>query len=184
MLKSHVKTARAVLASCVSLTRALLRMPCSICLEEYTAADRPAALPCGHIFHEPCVRDWLSTRAITAQRGCPLCKAPAHSDQVLLLWPNDASDFAQYVAAHTADASVSSSSADLAQRDVLLAATDFVQALQSYAMAAHGFRALPMKRAIHKAQEAVRRGAVREEHAAEQLLVRSVRTQLTQRSAP
>ena len=31
--------------------------------------DEARHLPCGHVFHRPCVDDWLLKR-----RKCPLCK--------------------------------------------------------------------------------------------------------------
>ena len=37
-------------------------MGCRICLDAYTPDERPAALPCGHVFHHACLQDWLTTR--------------------------------------------------------------------------------------------------------------------------
>ena len=56
----------------------LATMGCRICLDAYTPDERPAALPCGHVFHHACLQDWLTTRTHGAvPSGCPLCKAPA-----------------------------------------------------------------------------------------------------------
>ena len=43
---------------------------CSICLEPRKAGDLCWVLKCGHCFHEPCARRWL-----TGQATCPMCKA-------------------------------------------------------------------------------------------------------------
>ena len=46
---------------------------CSICHENYETSDGVVArvqLPCGHCFHKPCVKRWLS---VTLR--CPLCNA-------------------------------------------------------------------------------------------------------------
>ncbi|WFD32513.1 hypothetical protein MSPP1_003561 [Malassezia sp. CBS 17886] len=105
-------------------------MPCSICLEGFAADRRPAALPCGHIFHAACVRDWLESRAHGTVAA------------ILPLWPDDANDFNQYVAAHRAGATAGDP-----QADMLRAACSFVFSMQGYVMAAHGLRSLPARRA-------------------------------------
>ncbi|WFD04762.1 hypothetical protein MVES1_000086 [Malassezia vespertilionis] len=68
--------------------------------------------------------------------------------------------FAEYVAACRAKFSGE-------EDDVLHAACDFVFAMQSYAMAAHGIRALPLRRAAQDVQDAIRRGAVKSARAQE-----------------
>ncbi|CAE7904921.1 Rnf13 [Symbiodinium microadriaticum] len=46
---------------------------CAICFEELEGdgdvGSLPAQLPCGHLFHAPCVKTWLVTRS----RRCPMC---------------------------------------------------------------------------------------------------------------
>ncbi|CAF2078254.1 unnamed protein product [Rotaria magnacalcarata] len=42
---------------------------CAICQSDYEPNEKVKRLPCGHIFHEPCVAHWL---AIT--RICPVCR--------------------------------------------------------------------------------------------------------------
>ena len=44
---------------------------CSVCLEDFRPEDRLITIPCGHLFHEKCLSDWLEINAI-----CPLCRAP------------------------------------------------------------------------------------------------------------
>jgi len=41
---------------------------CSICLEEYAPGDAVVLLPCGHIYHGPCVEEWAA-----GHTRCPLC---------------------------------------------------------------------------------------------------------------
>lgn len=41
---------------------------CSICLDEYDALDRLYRLPCGHVFHQPCIDTWVANHT-----QCPLC---------------------------------------------------------------------------------------------------------------
>ena len=123
----------------------------------------------GHVFHAPCVRDWLENRSHGAvANGCPLCKAVAPRERVLELWPADASDFNQYVAAHHRGALAAAGRAD----PMLAACCEFLYAVQGYVMAAHGIRAKPMRSAQEMAAAAMRRGAVTPEHAADELQVR------------
>lgn len=43
---------------------------CMICLSEFCRGEEVRRLPCGHVFHAPCVDEWL--RRCT---DCPICKA-------------------------------------------------------------------------------------------------------------
>lgn len=43
---------------------------CAICLAEFSDHDILVDLPCGHHYHEECIRGWLVRKA-----QCPLCKA-------------------------------------------------------------------------------------------------------------
>eukprot|EP00892_Ulva_mutabilis_P002953 jgi/Ulvmu1/12659/UM094_0015.1 len=43
--------------------------PCAICLGDYEEDEDAAVLPCGHMFHAPCVHEWFQR-----SRECPLCK--------------------------------------------------------------------------------------------------------------
>ena len=45
---------------------------CSVCLEAYVEGDTVRTLVCFHTFHQRCIDDWLSRRAV-----CPICKHPA-----------------------------------------------------------------------------------------------------------
>jgi hypothetical protein len=40
---------------------------CAICLE-YLSNGKIEALPCGHVFHSPCLKQWFQRKSY-----CPLC---------------------------------------------------------------------------------------------------------------
>ena len=42
---------------------------CIICLEDFKNGDNAIILPCIHIFHTECIKNWLKT-----QNTCPICK--------------------------------------------------------------------------------------------------------------
>ena len=42
---------------------------CVICLEDFKNGDNATVLPCIHMFHTPCIQNWLKT-----QNSCPICK--------------------------------------------------------------------------------------------------------------
>ena len=43
---------------------------CCICLDSLVRNEVALALPCGHMFHEACIHQWLGRKPC-----CPLCKA-------------------------------------------------------------------------------------------------------------
>lgn len=42
---------------------------CVICLEDLPFDSKVRLLPCGHVFHYPCIDDWLQIRDVR----CPIC---------------------------------------------------------------------------------------------------------------
>jgi len=42
---------------------------CSVCLEEFAVGDECVTLPCAHVFHKGCAKQWLMQ-----DKSCPLCK--------------------------------------------------------------------------------------------------------------
>ena len=44
---------------------------CSICLSDFEKGERVMELPCGHLFHENEIMDWL----LGSSRLCPICRA-------------------------------------------------------------------------------------------------------------
>jgi len=43
---------------------------CMICLADFDNNDQLRRLPCGHVYHQPCIDEWLHRCT-----DCPLCKA-------------------------------------------------------------------------------------------------------------
>ena len=43
---------------------------CIICMEEFNEGEKVKLLPCGHIFHPNCIKEWLMK-----QKSCPFCKS-------------------------------------------------------------------------------------------------------------
>ena len=43
---------------------------CPICLEDFKEGDPVKRLPCGHIFHAACVKEWV----VEVRGVCPLCR--------------------------------------------------------------------------------------------------------------
>ncbi|CAH8849117.1 unnamed protein product [Trichobilharzia szidati] len=48
---------------------------CVVCWQKFRSGVRLSALPCGHGFHEHCIRKWLDTGAF----DCPICRWPAYA---------------------------------------------------------------------------------------------------------
>jgi hypothetical protein len=42
---------------------------CTICLENFNSKEKVIILPCIHIFHRPCISDWMENK-----KNCPICK--------------------------------------------------------------------------------------------------------------
>ena len=49
-----------------------LQQTCVCCLEDFKAPDVVSMLPCGHIFHEGCHRDWHVLKKCA--NACPICR--------------------------------------------------------------------------------------------------------------
>lgn len=48
---------------------------CSICLGDLVAGEPALRIPCGHLFHEDCVKDWLKK-----SNECPVCRFELPTD--------------------------------------------------------------------------------------------------------
>jgi len=48
---------------------------CSICLEQLSVGDFATRLPCGHLFHENCIKSWLRSG-----NQCPVCRYELATD--------------------------------------------------------------------------------------------------------
>jgi hypothetical protein len=44
---------------------------CVVCLEDFSEGDNVCSLPCGHVYHAPCIDRWL-----VEHDACPCCRAP------------------------------------------------------------------------------------------------------------
>ena len=48
---------------------------CTVCLDEQKLGSLACKLPCGHLFHKECVKDWLCRHCI-----CPVCRLELETD--------------------------------------------------------------------------------------------------------
>mmetsp|Transcript_40780 Transcript_40780/g.68327 ORF Transcript_40780/g.68327 Transcript_40780/m.68327 type:complete len:217 (-) Transcript_40780:325-975(-) len=46
-----------------------IAMDCRVCMDKFAAGSNAMKLPCGHVFHEDCIRPWFSEN-----RTCPVCR--------------------------------------------------------------------------------------------------------------
>lgn len=44
---------------------------CNICLDEFCSENLLVKLNCKHVFHEPCIKTWLTTQS----KKCPVCRS-------------------------------------------------------------------------------------------------------------
>lgn len=44
---------------------------CNICLDDFCSENTLVKLNCKHIFHEPCIKTWLTTQS----KKCPICRS-------------------------------------------------------------------------------------------------------------
>ena len=48
---------------------------CCICLEEHAIGNKATRLPCGHLFHKPCIDSWINKNCT-----CPVCRYELPTD--------------------------------------------------------------------------------------------------------
>ena len=48
----------------------LAQRTCMVCLEDFALSASCRRLPCGHVFHQSCIDEWLKRCT-----DCPICKA-------------------------------------------------------------------------------------------------------------
>jgi len=62
---------------------------CAICLTELVCSSVLVAdllePPCGHIFHDNCLRSWLAVNHAAQETACPICRGPAGVSSCRLL---------------------------------------------------------------------------------------------------
>lgn len=50
---------------------------CSICIDEMNIGQEAIRIPCGHLYHEDCIKDWLGK-----SNECPVCRYELPTDNV------------------------------------------------------------------------------------------------------
>ncbi|KAJ1984671.1 hypothetical protein H4R34_000505 [Dimargaris verticillata] len=78
LLATHESLPPRLVTSLTSASIQTLSGPlCTICLETYSIGDVIRQLPCGHVYHPPCIDLWLTEKSTQ----CPLCKADCRDTQ-------------------------------------------------------------------------------------------------------
>ena len=54
---------------------------CAICLESFGNSCEIATIPCGHVFHETCIKKWHS-----AHKECSQCRTKCKSEEILRIF--------------------------------------------------------------------------------------------------
>lgn len=54
-------------------------LPCCICFDDIAGGEDVQELPCDHMFHDWCIREWFRA----SKKTCPVCRAD-HSDHDML----------------------------------------------------------------------------------------------------
>ena len=65
-----------------------MRVSCTTCLELLTPSAEISCAPCGHVFHMPCILQWLET----GKANCPQCRAKCRENQLRRVYFNEAMD--------------------------------------------------------------------------------------------
>ena len=58
-----------------------MEMSCAICMESFGTSCDIAAIPCGHVFHETCIKKWQG-----AQQNCAQCRQMCRAEEILRLY--------------------------------------------------------------------------------------------------
>lgn len=66
----------------------LVAQDCAICLEDFRNGCLLLGLPCGHCYHQQCIKVWLSGSNSTGCYCCPVCRWPAYKQKPLALEGN------------------------------------------------------------------------------------------------
>ena len=58
-----------------------MEISCAICMESFGTSCDIAAIPCGHVFHEACIKKWQG-----AQKNCAQCRQMCRAEEILRLY--------------------------------------------------------------------------------------------------
>ena len=61
-----------------------MEISCAICLESFGTSCDIAAIPCGHVFHEACIKKWQG-----AQKNCAQCRQMCRAEEILRLYVSE-----------------------------------------------------------------------------------------------
>lgn len=73
----------------------LVAHECAICLEDFKNGCLLLGLPCGHCYHQKCIKVWLCGGHTSGRYCCPVCRWPAYKRKPLALEPNTLRDESQ-----------------------------------------------------------------------------------------
>lgn len=71
-----------------TITESCQKGECCVCMSDFETGDEVISMPCGHSFHDACIKQWLNTN-----RTCPVCrdKLPTDADVERNVDPNEGS---------------------------------------------------------------------------------------------
>lgn len=59
-----------------TVTETCRKCDCCICMCDFEAGDETTVMPCGHAYHDSCIKEWLRTH-----NTCPVCRDALPTDQ-------------------------------------------------------------------------------------------------------
>lgn len=65
-----------------------MNVNCSTCLELLSPSDDISSAPCGHVFHSPCILQWIET----GKSSCPQCRAKCLERQLRRVYFTEAAN--------------------------------------------------------------------------------------------
>merc|ERR1712051_670926 len=68
----------------VSNLRSKMNFSCSICMESFGTNCAIAAIPCGHAFHEDCIKKWHFS-----EKNCAICRKKCKAKEISKLFMSE-----------------------------------------------------------------------------------------------
>lgn len=59
-----------------TITEACQKGDCCICMSDFEVGDEVVSMPCGHSYHDACLKEWLKTH-----NSCPVCRDKVPTDE-------------------------------------------------------------------------------------------------------